>query len=100
MLHEDVRRRLTEDLAWRHSDRYAALRARALAYYRERVRSAPPDEREWLVADRFYLWGNALIQELFFSSDEPGQVWVDVYRPGDHAEIQRLFTKTFARSPS
>jgi hypothetical protein len=96
MLHEDVRRRLTEDLAWRHPDRYAALRARALAYYRERVRSAPPDEREWLVADRFYLWGNALIQELFFSSDEPGQVWVDVYRPGDHADIQRLFTMRLA----
>jgi AAA ATPase-like protein len=96
MLHEDVRRRLTEDLAWRHPDRYAALRARALAYYRERVRSAPPDEREWLVADRFYLWGNALIQELFFSSDEPGQVWVDVYRPGDHAGIQRLFTERLA----
>jgi len=96
MLHEDVRRRLTEDLAWRHPDRYAALRARALAYYRERVRSAPPDEREWLVADRFYLWGNALIQELFFGSDEPGQIWVDVYRPSDHADIQRLFTMRLA----
>jgi hypothetical protein len=96
MLHDDVRRRLTEDLAWRHPDRYAALRARALAYYRDRVRSAPPDEREWLVADRFFLWGNALIQELFFSSDEPGQVWVDAYLPADRADIRRLFTVRLA----
>jgi len=96
MLHDDVRRRLTEELAWRHPDRYAALRARALAYYRERVRSATPDEREWLVADRFFLWGNAVIQELFFNSDEPGQVWVGDYRPADHAEVQRVFSSRLA----
>jgi len=93
MLHDDVRRRLTEDLAWRHPDRYAALRARAMAFYRDRVRTARPDEREWLVADRFYLWGNALIQELFFNSDEPGQFWVDSYRTSDHADVRRLFAQ-------
>jgi hypothetical protein len=96
MLHDDVRRRLAEDLAWRHPDRYHALRARALAYYRERVRSAPAREREWLVADRFFLWGNALIQELFFSSDEPGQVWVQPGRPADQVDIRRLFTLRMA----
>jgi hypothetical protein len=96
MLHDDVRRRLAEDLAWRHPDRYHALRARALAYYRERVRSAPAHEREWLVADRFFLWGNALIQELFFGSDEPGQVWVQVGWPADHEDIRRLFSLRMA----
>jgi hypothetical protein len=96
MLHDDVRRRLSEDLAWRHPDRYQALRARALAYYRERVRSAPAHEREWLVADRFFLWGNALIQELFFSSDEPGQIWVQPGRPADYVDIRRLFSLRMA----
>jgi hypothetical protein len=96
MLHEDVRRRLVEDLAWRHPDRYHALRARALAYYRERVRTAAPPEREWLIADRFFLWGNALIQRLFFSSDDPGQVWVEAGRPADHVDVRRLFYSRMA----
>jgi hypothetical protein len=96
MLHDDVRRRLADDLAWRHHDRYEGLRARALAYYRERVRSAPAHECEWLVADRFFLWGNALIQELFFGSDEPGQVWVQPGRPADHEEIRRMFSLRIA----
>jgi hypothetical protein len=96
MLHDDVRRRLVEDLAWRHPDRYEGLRARALAYYRDRVRSAPASEREWLVADRFFLWGNALIQELFFGSDEPGQVWVQPSRSADHEDIRRLFSLRMA----
>jgi hypothetical protein len=99
MLHDDVRRRLAEDLAWRHPDRYETLRTRALAYYRERVRSASPQEREWLVADRFFLWGNALIQELFFSSDEPGQVWVERGRQGFHADIRDLYAVKAARFP-
>jgi hypothetical protein len=96
MLHDDVRRRLAEDLAWRHPDRYEGLRARALAYYRDRVRSAPASEREWLVADRLFLWGNALIQELFFGSDEPGQVWVQPSRSADHEDIRRLFSLRMA----
>lgn len=99
MLHDDVRRLLAEDLAWRRPDRYGTLRTRALAYYRERVRSAPPQERQWLVADRFFLWGNALIQELFFSPDEPGQVWVEPGQPAMHADIRRLFTMKAARVP-
>jgi hypothetical protein len=96
MLHDDVRRRLADDLAWRHPDRYEGLRARALAYYRERVRSAPAHEREWLVADRFFLWGNALIQELFFSSDEPGQVCVRPGRLADYDDIRSLFSLRMA----
>jgi hypothetical protein len=99
MLHDDVRRRLAEDLAWRHPDRFAMLRTRALAYYRQRVRSASPQDREWLVADRFFLWGNPVIQELFFSSDQPGQVWVQPALPPIHADIRRLYATTAARFP-
>src|SRR5439155_556814 len=59
MLHDDVRRILADDLRWRRPQRYTDLRLRALAYDRERMRSAAPEEQEWLLAERFYLWGNA-----------------------------------------
>jgi len=91
MLHDDLRRWLAEDLAWRNPERYHALRSRALTFCRERLRSAPRDEGEWLVADCLFLWGNALIQQLFFCPDEPGQVMVQPGRPADHAEIRQLF---------
>jgi hypothetical protein len=98
MLHEDLRRWLAEDLAWRNPERYNGLRARALAFYRERLRSAPRDEREWLVADRLFLWGNALIQQLFFCAEEPGQVMVQPGRPADLVEIGGLFSAGIGRS--
>jgi hypothetical protein len=97
MLHDDLRRWLAEDLAWRNPERYNALRRRALAHYRERLRSAPRDEREWLVADCLFLWGNALIQQLFFCPDEPGQVMVQPGHPADHAEVLRLFASENGR---
>lgn len=98
MLHEDLRRWLAEDLAWRNPERYNDLRARALAFYRERTRSAPRDEREWMVADRLFLWGNALIQQLFFCAEEPGQVMVQPGQPADLAEIGGLFSIGSGRS--
>ena len=98
MLHEDLRRWLAEDLAWRNPERYNALRARALAFYTERLRSAPRDEREWLVADRLFLWGNALIQQLFFCAEEPGQVMVEPGKPADLVEIEGLFSSSSGRS--
>jgi len=98
MLHEDLRRWLAEDLAWRNPERYSALRARALAFYTERLRSAPRDEREWLVADRLFLWGNALIQQLLFCAEEPGQVMVEPGKPADLVEIERLFSSSSGRS--
>jgi len=98
MLHEDLRRWLAEDLAWRNPERYNDLRTRALAFYRERLRSAPRDEREWLVADRLFLWGNALIQQLFFCAEEPGQVMVQPGQPADLVEIGGLFSIGSGRS--
>jgi hypothetical protein len=98
MLHEDLRRWLAEDLAWRNPERYNDLRARALAFYRQRLRSTPRDEREWLVADRLFLWGNALIQQLFFCSEEPGQVMVQPGHPADLVEIGGLFSIGTGRS--
>src|SRR5438270_2124042 len=58
-LHDDVRRHLAADLSWRQPQRYNLLRSRALAYYRERLRAAAIAEREWLVAECFFLWSNA-----------------------------------------
>ncbi len=91
MLHDDVRRVLAEDLRWRRPERYRELRLRALAHYRERMAVAPPEEREWLVAERFFLWENGLIQALFFADDEPGQVRVEAARPEDHDGILRIW---------
>jgi hypothetical protein len=92
MLHEDVRRILAEDLRWRRPERYNELRLRALAYYRERMRSALPAEREWLLAERFYLWEHGLVQALLFSEHEPGQVWMEAARPEDHADVLRIWS--------
>lgn len=91
MLHDDVRRILAEDLRWRNKDRYGELRLRALEYSRERMRTASPEQREWLLAERFYLWGNAVIQEVLFAEDEPGEVWMEPGRPEEHADLRRLF---------
>jgi hypothetical protein len=90
MLHDDVRRILAEDLRWRRPDRHAELRLRALAYYRERTRSASPSEREWLLAERFYLWQDAIGHGALFGQDDPGDLWLDPGRPDDHAEVLRL----------
>jgi hypothetical protein len=82
MLQADPRRRLSEDLAWRNSDRYNALRARARAYLRKRAISAPPSERAWLVAERLFLSDNPRLQQMFVSSaDDPGQVRVQPAQP-------------------
>ncbi len=92
MLHDDLRRAVADDLRWRHLDRYRELRLRALAYYRERMRVAPPAEREWLVAERLFLWENGLIQTMLFNEGEPGELWIEKARPEDHPEIRRVHT--------
>lgn len=90
MLHEDVRRALSDDLRWRHPERYAELRLRALSAYRDRMQDARPAERRWLVAERLSLWEDAFIQRFLFASEEPGQVWLEPARPEDHADVLRL----------
>lgn len=90
MLHDDVRRILSEDLRWRHRDRYTDLRVRALAAYRERMRRATPPERAWLVGERLALWEDAFVQAFLFRPDEPGEVWLEPARPEDHADVVRM----------
>src|SRR5439155_7546445 len=43
---------------------------------------------------RFFLWGNAVIQQLFFAADEPGQVLVQPGRAPDYPEIHALFSRS------
>jgi AAA ATPase domain len=90
LLHKCLRHILADDLRWRQPERYTALRQRALAYYRERMRRAPATEREWLLADRFALWEHEFLQAVFGGADESDQVWVEPGRPEDHAEVLRL----------
>jgi AAA ATPase domain len=89
-LHEDVRRILEQDLRWRLPERYEELRLRALSHYRARARSALPGEREWLLAERFFLWENALIRDGFFAGGDLGDIWLSVGRPQDHGTILQI----------
>jgi AAA ATPase domain len=85
-LHDDIQRILADDLRWRQPARHRDLRQRALAHYRDRAREAPVPEREWLVAERLYLWGNEMIQPLMFGSG--GE---DVYlEPGDPSALEEI----------
>jgi hypothetical protein len=91
MLHDDVRRALGEDLRWRRPEQYNALRLRALAYYRERARTAAPEEREWLVAERLFLCESTFVQAVLFAAEEdPGLIWGEEGRPEDRAEAVRI----------
>ena len=84
---DEVRVLVAEDLRWRQPRRHEELRARALASYRERMATAPPTEREWLLSERLYLWEHALVQRLLFGADEPSEVWVEPARPEDLDEV-------------
>ena len=87
-LHEDIRRIVADDLRWRDPSRYATLRERAVAYYRERTRSAPPVERARLVCDWLFLSEQHRLRTALFGDDPSGEVHVDVGQPGDHAAVQ------------
>ncbi|MCL4543396.1 MAG: ATP-binding protein [Chloroflexi bacterium] len=90
-LHDDVRRMLAEDLRWRSPTHYQHVRRRALAYYRERMHEATPAEREWLTAERLFLWGNELLRALNFEEEEPGLVWIEPSAPQDHPDAEQLW---------
>ena len=64
MLHDDVRRVIVDDLGWRHPDRVPELRLRAMAYYRQRMTMAVGADREWLLAERLFLWENSVVQAM------------------------------------
>src|SRR6185436_17370643 len=65
-LHDEVRRGLLTDLHWRDPARLDQLRARALAYYCARARTAPPAEREALVVECFALQEHAFVHPYLF----------------------------------
>lgn len=90
MLHDDVRRILLADLHWRRPERYQAMRSRAVANYRERVHSASIHEREWLVSEGLFHSPSPVIQEMYFCTDEPAQVWIQLGQPEDLRDLQRL----------
>jgi len=85
-LHDEVRRILADDLRWRHPEQYGTFRQRALDYYRERMRSAISGDREWLLAQRLYLWEHGFVQTVLFGQDDPGEVWVEPGTRGDEPE--------------
>jgi hypothetical protein len=87
MLHDDVRRVLAHDLRWRHRERFVELRLRAASHLRDRMQTAGPAEREWLLAERLSLWEHTLVQALAFRELEPGEVWVEAARPDHLADI-------------
>lgn len=84
-LHDDVRRVVIEELAWRNPERLAWLRRQARAYYRERIRQRQPGE-EWLVPERLYLWEH-IIHATYFAGGEPGTMWVEASGPEDLDEL-------------
>jgi hypothetical protein len=85
LLHDEVRRILADDLRWRRPEHYRELRLRALAHYRTRMQIALPQEREWLLAERLYLWEHAWVQTMLFGQDEASEVWVE---PGTNEDEQ------------
>ena len=91
MLHDDVRRILVADLRWRQPERFQAMRSRAVANYRERVHKAGLHEREWLVLEGLFHSPSPVIQEMYFCTDEPAQVWIQLGQPNDFADLHRLF---------
>jgi hypothetical protein len=91
-LHDDVRQILLEDLRWRHPERFRELRLRALEYYANRVRSAMPVEREWLLAERLALWENAFVQTLLFTEEPEGRVFLDWGRAEDRVAVIGIWT--------
>ncbi|HEX2986760.1 MAG TPA: hypothetical protein VHS06_01090, partial [Chloroflexota bacterium] len=91
VLHDDVRRAIADDLRWRRSDRYDGMKLRAVAYYKERLNSATPTEREWLLAELLFLWEDALTHALVYNDPEPGMVWIDAARQEDYSDITRIW---------
>lgn len=91
MLHDDIQRILADELRWRHPERYRTLRLRALGYYRDRVRSAAPADREWLVQEQLALCENAFLQALVYTDVEAGEVWLDVGSAENLAEVRAIW---------
>jgi energy-coupling factor transporter ATP-binding protein EcfA2 len=94
-LHDDVRRLIAEDLRWRRRALHNRLRRRALAYYRERMQDAPARDRQWLLAERLYLWDNVFVQATLFGDDDPGGVWTEAGRVEEDAASFHAVTELY-----
>jgi hypothetical protein len=95
-LHDDVRRILNDDLRWRDRARSDELRQRALAMYRRRTRTAPPQELFWLVGERLFLWEDAFAQQWMYNDDEPGRLWVELTDARDLPDIVTVWERWLA----
>jgi hypothetical protein len=93
MLHDHVREVIAKDFAWRRPHHHQLLRTRALNHFRERLRTSHPDDRAWLIGECFFLWGNALIQEMFFGSGPMGGVSVEPAAELDTAMLPALYAR-------
>ncbi|OLC04913.1 MAG: hypothetical protein AUI15_00510 [Actinobacteria bacterium 13_2_20CM_2_66_6] len=91
MLHDYVRAIIAQDLLWRRPLHHQTLRRRALDHFRERLRTSSAEDRTWLIAEWFFLWSNALIQETFFGSDGVDNVNVDPGVDVDAAQLRDLY---------
>jgi hypothetical protein len=90
MLHDEVRRILADDLRWRNREQYQAWRQRAAEHFRDRMRSARAEDREWLLTQRLYLWGHAFVQKMLFGQDDPGEVWVEPGTAEDERQVLQI----------
>ena len=90
-LHDDVRHFFAEDLRWRRPERWRDLVLRRADYYRRRTRVVGAVEREWLVAERLYLWSNAFAHTMLFGEDDPDEVWVVSGGPENAEESWAIF---------
>ena len=91
MLHENVRRILSEDLRWRQPGRHRELRMRALAHYRDRSRDGSDADRGWLVAERLFLGGNELLQQLMFRESSGEDVYLEPADATSLGEIEAVW---------
>jgi hypothetical protein len=89
-LHDDVRRLVADDLRWRQPERHRELRLRATEHLRRLAARAPADERERLLEERLFLWGNEVARSLLYPADEPHEVWVEPSRPEDRPVLIAL----------
>ena len=91
MLHNDVSHFFAADLRWRRPERWRELVLRRADYYRRRARVVGAEEREWLVAERLYLWSNAFAHTMLFGEDDPDEVWVVPGGPDDAEELWTIY---------
>jgi hypothetical protein len=87
---EQVRVLLSDDLRWRRPDRHRELCRRASVLVRERIGSAAPSDREWLMAERLRLLDTAGFAATAHPDPEAEQVWLECGEETDHAAFSSL----------